>query len=96
MYATKIGKYDRDFIAAIAHLSAEKPAEVAKEAFGLEAKNMRLHEKQWQEKWDAARNPFEALAQHKKDKRQRLSVLYPYLAARDWLDAVKPKREEAA
>lgn len=48
----------------------------------MAAELLKVHEKKWQEQWDAAANPFLAWDQHKKNKPNRLKIINQWLQAR--------------
>lgn len=48
----------------------------------MAAELLKVHEKKWQEAWDAAANPFKAWEQHCKNKPNRLKIINQWLQAR--------------
>lgn len=44
---------------------------------------MQAHQTKWQEKWDAAKNPFVSWEEYKKDRPVRDKIMAPYLEAKE-------------
>lgn len=44
---------------------------------------LRVHEKQWDEMWQAAANPFVAFVEYQKHKPQRVALINAWLQAKD-------------
>lgn len=56
--------------------------EVTASNLKLATELLKVHEKKWQEAWDAAPNPFIAWERHKKNKPNRLKIINQWLQAR--------------
>jgi len=44
---------------------------------------LRVHEKQWEEMWQSAANPFVAFVEYQKNKPQRVALINAWLQAKD-------------
>jgi hypothetical protein len=55
---------------------AEKSASLAQEI-------LRVHEKQWEESWQSAANPFEAYKEYQKQTPHRVALINAWLKAKD-------------
>jgi hypothetical protein len=44
---------------------------------------LRVHEKQWEDMWNSAPNPFAAYEEHKKQTPHRVALLSAWLEAKD-------------
>jgi len=66
----------------------------AKAAYEYQSRLLKAHEKLWQEAWAAAINPFKAWKEYKANRKKRLKILAPWIAARDYYDSLpKPKEQ---
>lgn len=68
---------------------------IAKAELEHQSRVLKANEGLWQETWNAAKNPFEAWVQYKKDAPKRRPIVSAYLAARDHYDSL-PKPRSAA
>ncbi len=67
----------------------------AKAGFDFQSKVSKANEGLWQDTWNAAKNPFEAWWQYKKDARKRKPIVSAWIAARDYYDSLpKPKKAD--
>jgi len=67
-------------------MSRKELLEVTASNLKLASELLKVHEKKWQEAWDAAPNPFIAWDQHKKNKPNRLKIINQWLQARKEYD----------
>lgn len=70
--------------------------EEARLRYEVEARNLKAHESQWDERWKAAKNPFEAIKDYRSKEfcAKRKPVIDSWLAAKAAYYAIKPKRKE--
>ena len=61
------------------HELKEEAEKKLSEAYNL----LRVHEKIWQEQWEAAANPFVAIKEHRENTPQRVVLVNAWLQARD-------------
>lgn len=57
--------------------------EEAEKNLSLAHDTLRVHEKQWEEIWRSAINPFEAYKEHQKQKPRRVALINAWLEAKD-------------
>ena len=74
-------------------MTKKQQIEMAQLQYDEAAKLLRAHEKNWRADWDAAENPFVAIAEHtsKKARATRMSIIQPWLDARAQLKALKQR-----
>lgn len=68
-----------------------KKQEAAKAELDFQAKNLKAHEILWQDKWEAAENPFIAIKQYRKDAPKRKPIIDAWLCAVEKWEMVRPK-----
>ena len=70
--------------------------EEARLRYEVEARNLKAHESQWDERWKAAKNPFEAIEDYrsKKFRAERKPVIDSWLTAKAAYDAIRPKTKK--
>jgi hypothetical protein len=52
---------------------------------------LRVHEKQWEEMWQSAANPFAAYEEHKKQKPHRVALINALLEAKDTYNKLRER-----
>ena len=57
--------------------------EEAEKNASLTQEMLRFHEKQWEEMWQAAPNPFVAFVEHQKRKPHRVALINAWLEAKN-------------
>ena len=66
----------------------------AKTDFEHHDKILKIHEALWQQKWDAAQNPFISWREYMEDEQQRSLIVKPWVKARDYYNSLpKPKKQ---